>query len=342
VNVFDRVEAAYDRGVARARKRWKVADHGFAAWDRFEEVLGGRLAAAISYYGFFAAFSLAVVAYSVLGHILNGSNSAIIGTINNYLATSLPWVRTTADQVGTTQVTVISTVAAMVTGVAWVDSLRSSTRAIWGLDQHPGNWIIRRLIDLGMLLVLGGLLALSLATTSAINAILDHVIRPSTGAFGSVVLRASAPLSTYAINLVLASAILLLVPRLRLSPRRFIPAAVLISVGIQVLNTIGAIYISRTQSRPAYQLVAGAVGLLVYLYLLNQLILFGTAIAATSAKGSAADLAAGRAQPLDNDSDPGTGEVDVAAGDPANGSKGSAAKGSGTSPAKHVGEPRSR
>jgi membrane protein len=331
VNVFDRVEAAYDRGVARARKRWPVADHGFAAWDRFEEVLGGRLAAAISYYGFFAAFALAVVAYSILGHILSGHNTAIIGTINTYLSTSLPWVRTTADQVGTTQVTVVSTIAAMVTGVAWVDSLRSSTRAVWRLDQHPGNWIIRRLIDLGMLLVLGVLLGLSLATTGAINAILDHIAGPSTGAFGSVVLRASGPLLAYLVNLVLASAMLLLVPRLRLSPRRFVPAAVLISVGIQLLNTIGAIYINRTQSRPAYQLVAGAVGLLVYLYLLNQLILFGTAVAATSPKGSAADLAAGRVEPLDNGTDPDTGE-DESGSSPA----------SGGSAAKPVGEPRPR
>jgi membrane protein len=337
VNVFDRLEAAYDRGVTHARKRWPVADHAFAAWDRFDEVLGGRLAAAISYYGFFAAFALAVVAYSILGRVLSGNNSAIIGTINNYLSASLPWVRSTADQVGSTQVTVVGTIAAVLTGVAWVDSLRSSTRAVWLLDQHPGNWIIRRLIDLGMLLVLGILLALSLATAGAINAILDHVAGPSTGAFGSVVLRASGPLLAYLINLVLASAILLLVPRLRLSPRRFVPAAVLISVGIQLLNTIGAIYINRTQSRPAYQLVAGAVGLLVYLYLLNQLILFGTAIAATSPKGTAADLAAGRLQPLDNGSHPGAGEVDVTAGD-----HGSGPDASGTSRAKRVGEPRPR
>ena len=337
MNVFDRVEAAYDRGVARARRRWPVADHGFAAWDRFEEVLGGRLAAAISYYGFFAAFALAVVVYSILGRILSGSNSAIIGTINRYLSTSLPWVRSTADQVGTTQVTVVGTIALILTGVAWVDSLRSSTRAIWRLDQHPGNWIIRRLVDLGMLIVLGVLLALSLATATAINAIIDHIAGPSTGAVGSVLLRASGPLLAYLINLVLASAILLLVPRLRLSPRRFIPAAVLMSVGIQLLNTIGGIYINRAESRPAYQLVAGAVGLLVYLYVLNQLILFGTAIAATSPKGSAADLAAGRLQPLDNGSGTDTGEVNVTTGDP-----GSGAGGSGTSPAKRVGEPRPR
>lgn len=307
MNVFDRIEAAYDRGVTRARKRWPLADHFFAAVDRFEEVLGGRLAAAISYYAFFAAFSLAVVVYSILGRILSGNDTAIIGTINNYLSTSLPWVRTTADQVGTTQVTVIGLIGLVLTGIAWVDALRSSTRAVWRLDQHPGNWIIRRVVDLGMLVVLGILLALSLATASAIDAIVSHVAAPNTGAFGTVLLRASGPLLEFLLNLVLAAALLVVVPRLRLSPRRLLPAAALVAVGIQLLNTIGRIYINHAESRPAYQLVAGAVGLLVYLYLLNQLIIFGSAIAATSPKGTAADLADGRAQRLDEP--PGDGGV---------------------------------
>ncbi len=295
MNVFDRAEAAYERSVVRARKRWPVADHAWSAKERFEEVLGGRLAAAISYYGFFAAFSLAVVAYSILGRILNGTNGAIIGTINSYLSTTLPWVRDTAAQVGDTRVTVFGAIGLVLTGVGWVDALRSSTRAVWRLEQHPGNWIIRRLVDLGMLVTLGILLTLSLATATAIDAVIDHVIGPSTGAFGSWFLRLSGPALEFLVNLVLAAAVLVVVPRLRLSPRRLIPAALVVGIGIQLLNTIGRIYINRTESRPAYVLVAGAVGLLVYLYLLNQLILFGSAVAATSPKGSAADLAGGRA-----------------------------------------------
>jgi membrane protein len=336
VNVFERAEAAYERAVVRARKRWPVADHGFAAWDRFDEVLGARLAAAISYYGFFAAFSLAVVAYSILGRILNGSNSAIIGTVNNYLSTSLPWVRTTADQVGTTQVTTFGAIGLVLTGVAWVDALRSSTRAIWRLDQHPGNWIIRRVIDLGMLVVLGVLLGLSLATANAIGFVLDHVAKPATGEVGATILRGAGPLLEFLINLVLAGAVLVIVPRVRLSPRRLFPAAALVAIGIQVLNTIGGLWINRAESRPAYQLVAGAVGLLVYLFLLNQLILFGCAIAATSPKGGAADMAEGRAQPLDNEAERASEAPARSVNDETDGTR------SAAQPVNNLGEPRPR
>ena len=43
---------------------------------------------------------------------------------------------------------------------------------------------------------------------------------------------------------------------------------------------------------PAYGLVASAVGLLVYLYVFNQLLLFGAAWAATSPHGRVVDLSA--------------------------------------------------
>jgi len=40
---------------------------------------------------------------------------------------------------------------------------------MWLFDQHPGNWIIRRLVDLGMLVGLGVLVGLSLAMSTAIE-----------------------------------------------------------------------------------------------------------------------------------------------------------------------------
>jgi len=55
----------------------------------------------------------------------------------------------------------------------------------------------------------------------------------------------------------------------------------------------------RTERNPAYTVVAGAVGLLLYLYLLNQLLLFGAALAATSRHGRVIDLADAPASPPD-------------------------------------------
>ena len=45
----------------------------------YNDVLGGRLAAAIAYYGFFAVFALALVGYSIFGAILEDNDEVSAG-----------------------------------------------------------------------------------------------------------------------------------------------------------------------------------------------------------------------------------------------------------------------
>jgi hypothetical protein len=74
---------------------------------------------------------------------------------------------------------------------------------------------------------------------------------------------------------------------------RVLGPALLVAAGLELLKSGGRLYVQRTESNPAYQVVAGAVGLLVFLNLLNQLILFAAALSATSTHGPVTDLAAG-------------------------------------------------
>ena len=300
MRIVDRAASWCERVVANARKRYGVLDHVVRALDRFNDVDGSRLAAAISYYGFFAAFSLAAVVYSLLGRTLGTNDSGLIATANDYLSQTLPWVVDTAKQVGRGEVTVLGTVALVIAGIGWVEALRSSQRAVWLIEQHPGNWLIRRVVDLGMLVGLGVLLGLSLAMTTVVDRSLGWLAPDTT--FGTALVHWSGPALELAVNCVLAAAVLQALPRLRLSPRRLLPSAILVAIGIQLLNSVGTWFIGRTEQRPAYQLVAGTVGLLIYLYLLNQLILLGAALAATSHRGTVVDL--GRPTPPVRDMKP--------------------------------------
>jgi membrane protein len=290
VRIVDNTVAAFDRWVAASRQRWRIFDLVWRSRERYNEVLGGRLAAAISYYGFFAVLSLVVVLYSLLGYVRN-TRSSFVDAINDYLDQSVPLVAQTAASVGRGDVTALGLVALVLTGVGWVEALRSSQRAVWGLDQHPGNMFIRRLVDLGMLVGLGLLLGLSIVMSVAVDRVLDWLVGPTI--FGAAILQSSGPVLQFLINSLLAAALLAAVPRLRMRPGRLFPAALVVAIGIQLLNSVGHWYIARSQHSPAYQLVTGAVGLLVYLYLLNQLILFGAALAAMTRLGNVVDLAAG-------------------------------------------------
>ena len=91
-------------------------------------------------------------------------------------------------------------------------------------------------------------------------------------------------------NALLSIAVLIGLPRLRMPLRRVLAPALLVALGLEVLKTLGRLYVQHTQANPTYQVVAGTVGLLVFLNVVNQLILFAAALSATSHTGEVTDL----------------------------------------------------
>ena len=94
-----------------------------------------------------------------------------------------------------------------------------------------------------------------------------------------------------AVDTVLSIAMLTGLPRLRMPVRRVLGPALLVALGLELLKTLGRLYVQHTEANPTYQVVAGAVGLLVFLNVVNQLVLFAAALTATSHAGQASDLA---------------------------------------------------
>ena len=86
--------------------------------------------------------------------------------MTEYLDQNLPFLKTQDIQASRQTVAIVSIIGLVFAGVGWVEGMRSSQRAIWQLDQQPGNWLVRRLIDLGMLVGLALLLSLSLGAVT--------------------------------------------------------------------------------------------------------------------------------------------------------------------------------
>ncbi|WP_460806266.1 YihY/virulence factor BrkB family protein [Micromonospora zhanjiangensis] len=299
MNVFDRIEAGFDRRVAAGRRRSRRFDHFWRAQDHYYNLLGPRLAAAIAYYGFFAVFALGLVAYSIFGFVVRSSHAVQIA-VDQFLIRNLPFVGLDQIRESSSTIGVIGLVILLFTGVGWVEAIRSSQRLIYGLEQQPGNVVIRWLVDLAVLFGVFVLLGVSIAAIDALESLLSWLLR-STGSVGLAVV--SGVLSVL-VNAVLAAMLMIAVPRLKISRRRLRPSIMFLAIGITLLNTVGRYYVVRTERNPAYTVVAGAVGLLLYLYLLNQLLLFGAAVAATSGFGRVVDLAGGEAATTDAPVDP--------------------------------------
>jgi membrane protein len=186
-----------------------------------------------------------------------------------------------------------------VSGVFWVDALRSAMRAIWDLPQYPGNFFARQLIDLLVLGGLGLLLVVSLAIevgAQNLLGLLSNEMVAASPAAGMLPAAAGFGIGL-AVNTGLSMAVLSGLPRLRIPLRRMLGPALLIAAGVQVLTGIGRVYINAVAVRPVYQAVAAAVGLLIFLNLLNQLILLACALTATSTTGTVTDMSAKPAAP---------------------------------------------
>lgn len=296
VGLIDRVVAGVENGIGAARRRWGPVDHLWRAVVRYDDVNASRLAAANAYYGFFAVLALAVIAFVVLGQVLR-TNATVIETVSLYLSRNLPQLETEQIIENSRRAGIIAVIGLVLAGVFWVETLRSSQRALWKLDQQPGNVIIRWLVDLGVLVGLGILLMASLAVSAGLQ---DFVLRLVGEPEESPVragLRAFDTLIAGAVDLILGAALLAGVPRLHMSLRRLLPPALLFAVGLFLLKTLGKWYITRTENNPAYQLVAGTVGVLLFMFLLHQLLLFAAALAATSTRGTVRDLAGGERPP---------------------------------------------
>lgn len=266
---------------------------------RYQQVDGRRLAAAVTLYGFFAAFALALLGFAVLGFVLD--EPAVDRSVQRFLDQHLPRMDTGGLREARSAAGLIALVSLPVFGLLWVDALRSSVRAMWQVEQYPGRLLLRWLIDLLALIGLGVLLAVSLTLAFGAEAMLGWLLRQPGGeeglAMGRWLLAAVRFVLGLAVNTLLSIAVLTLVPRLRMPLRRVLPPALLITGGLELLTSAGRLVVGRAETNPAFQVVAGAAGLLLFLLLLNQLILFAAALSATGNAGRAADLATGQPVP---------------------------------------------
>jgi membrane protein len=152
------------------------------------------------------------------------------------------------------------------------------------------------------MVALGLVLLVSLTVAFGAEALLDRLVMAA-GGDGLTATRWFMALVGFvfgfAVNTLFAVAVLTLLPRLRVPWRRVLVPAVVIAIGVEGLTSMGRLVVARAEANPAFQVVAGAAGLLVFLLILNQLILFAAALTATGTGGRVVDLATG--QRLDAD-----------------------------------------
>jgi membrane protein len=287
--VLDRIQRLWQRvenSFNRMRHRYGWFDHLARAVARFDEVGGGRLAAAVTYNAFLAVFPLLLLAFALLGYFL-GRNATATAELSELIEPYLPTLDVSQFTESRYTAGIIGLVGVVYVGLTWVDTLRASIRLIWHRSETPGNPVLARVVDLGVLIAFGGLFGLSILVSFGLNFGVEWVLERAGARAGGLdlALNVAAFLVGVVVDIVLFIALLAGLPRLRMSLRRLFVPALIGAIGYEVLKTFSQIFLARTTTNPAYAVVAGAAALLIFLNLLNQLLLFCAALTATSKKG---------------------------------------------------------
>jgi membrane protein len=275
------------RRIERMRARQRSLDRALGAVGRYHQCHAARLAATISYYGFLALAPLVLLASSVLGFVLAGSPDrqvSVLSHISDYLPAQFAQDLVSGVTASRRSAGLLGLAGLGIAGLGWVDSLRVGIRTVWHLPEYDVHPILRRLVDLILLVGLGlafaATIAVSVSGTAASGAVFGWLNLE--GTLARWVVRLSALFVALAANVVLFTFVLGRVPRHRLPGRRVLAGAVLAGIGFEALKLVGTYYLAYA-TRYSTGLGGTAVGLLgglIWLNVASRLTLFSAAWAA--------------------------------------------------------------
>jgi membrane protein len=328
-----------------ARSRWPWLDHTVRAYDRNSEVLGNRLAAATTYFGFLSFFPLLALAFALVGY-LSDFYPSVQDEVTKAIEEAFPnLIGPEPGQIdlqdvidAKTSAGIIGLVGLLYAGLGWLDALRDSLRRVYGVEDIKIGWVKKKLVDVLVLALLGlsflvSLVVSSLAT-SATTYSLD-LVGLEDSAVASVLLKLLSVALALALDVVIFAILLSRLSGARLPWKQVRSGAVLAAVGFEVLKLGATFLLGRTTDNPLYATFGVIVGLLVWIYLNSQLLMFAAAWTATRPyslePAPAGDVGAGRSTGLAAATEPVTPVAPAdyervpvaadAAGDPSSGSR---------------------
>jgi membrane protein len=286
-NPFSRPRAVVVRWLDRERARYPWFDHVARAAGRYQALFGDRIAAGLTYYSFLSFFPLVAVAFSVVGYLV-AIDPDIHSQVQNALVQNFPpgLFGTGSNKIDVdtlasakTWAGVLGVVALLYTGLGWLSAVRAGLRVMWGMPPSTRNVALRKLDDLGLLLLIGVSLLASLTIAgfgSAFTVQLLDLLGLSHSLTGNLVTKAVAVVLGFLVDLPLFTLMFTGLSGWR--PRKRVLRGVFVaSVGFEVLKLVGSLLLSRTTSRPVYATFAVVVGLLVWMYFVNRVLLFAAA-----------------------------------------------------------------
>ncbi|MFD0330200.1 YihY/virulence factor BrkB family protein [Streptacidiphilus monticola] len=281
---------------------WVLRTRAYQVYEHFGEVGSNRMAGSVTFYGFLALFPLATVAAAAAAAALS---QAQVDDLKQRITAQLPAMAELLDldalvrNAGT--VGLVSAVLLLASGLGWVDTLRACVRVSWSLPPEPGNPVLRKLADVGVLIGLGLVVLVSLAASALAGALTDRVVSwigldHSTA--GRWLLAVAGYVVAVGADMLLFGYLLVGLPRIAIAERdkrAVLEGALLGAVGFEVLKQVLSLYIARVAGRSLYGAFGTPVAVLLWINFMFRWLFFCVAWTATADPAAAEARARARA-----------------------------------------------
>ncbi|GGJ20545.1 YihY/virulence factor BrkB family protein [Streptomyces brasiliensis] len=273
-----------------------MTTHAWRSYERLDRVKWSRLAAAMTFISFIALFPLLTVAAAIAAATLSPARQK---SLENKIAEQFPGISNQLDlnslvhNAGT--VGLIAGALLLFTGIGWVGQMRDCLRAVWELPDPDENPVVRKGVDAGILVGLGGALILTLAASAVASATVGWIARQLgvvEHGWGAILRVAAFAVAVLADFLVLVY-VLTLLPGVDPPRRRLVVAALFGAVGFELLKLLLSGYIQGVATRSMYGAFGTPVALLLWINFTAKLVLFCAAWTATDGAEADADVTDG-------------------------------------------------
>ncbi|MFC1438282.1 YihY/virulence factor BrkB family protein [Streptacidiphilus sp. N1-10] len=272
----------------------------YLVFEHFNEVGSNRLAGAVTFFGFLALFPLLTVAMAIAAATLS---SGRVQSIQDAITRQLPSLADSLDldslvrNAGT--VGVIGGALLLVSGLGWVDTTRVSIRTVWRLPIEPGNAVLRKALDVGVLIGLGAVAAVSIAASAATSALTGRLagwLGVDHQSWGRWLLSAASFVIAVGADTLMFAYLLVGLPRIGDQRRRtVVEGALLGAVGFELLKQLLTAYLSNVAAKSMYGAFGTPVALLLWINFIFRWLFFCVAWTATDDPDAARARARARA-----------------------------------------------
>lgn len=254
--------------------------HAWRAYDTLDRVKWTRLAAAITFSSFVALFPLLTLGAAVAAAVLSDQQTK---ELERRVAEQMPSgaldVTSFTDNAGT--VGLVAGGLLLFTGISWVGQLRECLRAVWEVEEDPGNLLLLKAKDVALLLGLGGVFLLSAGCSAFASAAVGWVVeRAGLEGVGGLLTTVGFCIAVLA-DFLLMLYVLSRLPGVHPERRRLITGALLGAVGFELLKLVLSGYLRGVAARSMYGAFGTPIALLLWINFTAKLTLYCAAWTAT-------------------------------------------------------------